>query len=237
MGSPNRDPFFYHLEDNINRWKFLAGRERPATIITHRITICQELFSKKIKKDFFPEKLDTCPHSCYNKRVERRCNMRNLLVKFFSRIFLLTIGVTDYRVKIDTDGYYTQPNKHMITVVSNFILTSKEKNSRKFFRKLFDYKLVHPLTYSLLHEAGHAVSFTAGRWLTEACMNQYEEETILLQDLVDANMLSDKQAMRLYYTIGAEKDANQIAKRLFDKYRDLVIATDDFFQIIFPIRC
>lgn len=156
-------------------------------------------------------------------------------LKKISKKFLRALGI-DYKVK-NGDWFITYPDIKWITIKKDGFskLSKKEKKARQFFQEL-GLEVEHPMTYSLLHEAGHAVSFSGGRWLTEANRTQYMKDVSDLQDAVDGDNITYAMGMERYYQLGVERDANQEAKNLFDKNREIVKKFDKKFLKKFPIK-
>lgn len=155
-------------------------------------------------------------------------------IKKASKKFLRELGI-DYKVGIE-EWFTCYPDEKLITVPKKLPeYNKKEKRSHKFFQEK-GIKVKHILTYSLLHEAGHAVSFSTGKGLTEKEKDDYMLHSQLLQDLVDNGMVTHAQGMEMYYKLPIENDANEEAVKLYNKYQKKIKKIDKKFCKKFPIK-
>lgn len=151
-----------------------------------------------------------------------------------SQRFLQKLGI-DYEVEVD-DWFACFPDNFTITVPKRLPdYNERERDTHKFFKNL-GLDVRHPLTYSLLHEAGHALSFSAGRGVSVAERDEYFINAQLLQDLVDNDQIDNYQGMVRYYDLQIEKDANKEAVKIFQKHKKMIKKFDKKLCKKMPIK-
>lgn len=155
-------------------------------------------------------------------------------MKKMVRKFLKSLDIS-YKVKYDEE-FACFPTLETITIIKGGLeYNENEQYAHSVFQKM-GIEVKHPVTYTVLHEAGHAVSFSAGRWMTNACMERYTKERDLLSELRAADMISFEDALTRYYNLGMEKDANQEAVTLFACYRKQVEKFDKKMCKKYPVK-